>query len=86
MRVRALPVHDELVRDGESVVLLDGHLLRLSPVATAIRALAREWVELDRLAALLEDEFGAPEGVPAVESTAAAVADLHRSGVVAVDP
>lgn len=80
-RVRAVPVQDQVERDGESVVLLDGQVLHLSALATAVRAACIDWVPLSELAHRLAEQFGAPEqGI--ADATRALVDELVEVGVV----
>ena len=46
MRARGLPILDQVIDDGESVVLVGNSVVRLSALATALLA---EMPELDRL-------------------------------------
>ena len=57
-------VVDQYVNGAESVVLLEDTLLRLGPIATSI---VQQWpLPVAELAAALEAEFGAPEGIDLV--------------------
>ena len=61
-RVRRLPVLDEYVEDGHSAVLLQGQVLALSAIATAVLALlSEEWSSTVELLERVEVEIGAPE-------------------------
>ena len=62
MRVRRLPVADRVDRDGESVVLVDREVVRLSAVATALLDACPDWTEEERLVAVLVERFGPPPG------------------------
>jgi hypothetical protein len=86
MRVQRVPADDLLVRDGETAVLLDGMVVRLSELSAAIYDLTGDMVEVGRLARELEARFGAPEGSTSREATDHAVADLLRHGVLRSDP
>lgn len=83
MRARRVPVQDEVVRDGESVVLLCRQVIRLSAIGTTLLELTGEWRDLDDLTVDLTDRFGQP---PAGESptvmTEAALQALHEQGLV----
>jgi hypothetical protein len=82
-RVRRVPVDDEVVRDGESVVLLARQVIRLSALGTTVLELCPGWVTLPEVAEGLVAQFGAPpdgsDPTPVVE---AAVASLHEQGLV----
>lgn len=80
---RTQPAHDELHRDGESLVLLDGEVKRVSPLGTLIRERARHGVTLTELAGALEEAFGLPPEGDITEVTAAAVNDLMGAGLLA---
>lgn len=86
MRVRRVPAHDLLVRDGETALLVDGMAVRLSELSASIYDLTEEMVEVERLASELEARFGAPEGLSAREATDHAVQDLLRHGVLRSEP
>lgn len=62
MRARRLPVHDELLMDGELVLLRGQEVLVLSEVASgALTVMDTEtWTGLDRLVDELEARFGLP--------------------------
>ncbi|MFK5646002.1 hypothetical protein ACI3ET_05690 [Ornithinimicrobium sp. LYQ121] len=83
MRVRAVVAHDELHRDGESLVLLDGQVHRVSALGTMIRDRARHGASVEELAAALEEEFGRPTGGTALELTTGAVQTLLDVGLLA---
>ena len=86
--MRRLPVQDEVVEGGESVVLVDGRVLVLSPVATTILALVGEdCVSLPRIVEGLVTAFGDPGGnVGIVAMTESALRDLRCEGLVNLDP
>lgn len=74
---------DVLEVDGESLVLLpDGQLVRLSPIATAAFHLTATRTSVEAIAALLEESFGVPEGGAVVDATRSLVADLVGAGVL----
>lgn len=75
-------VTDWLTRDGQTVVLARGRIVRLSDVGAMVFALTEEPVDLEWLAARLESHFGAPAGQSAVAATTDAVTELVRHGVV----
>jgi hypothetical protein len=85
MRIRRLPVVDELSRDGETVVLLDEGAVLLSPLASAALAnLTLVWTSDADLRVTLEALFGVapdPEG-----AVFALVSDLETAGLVEVEP
>ncbi|MFC6420456.1 hypothetical protein [Ornithinimicrobium tianjinense] len=82
MTWRAVPAHDELHRDGESLVLVDGRVQRVSALGTAVRELAAQPVGEDVLARMLEERFGAPPTGDLLTLTRAALADLVRAGLL----
>lgn len=79
---RTVPAHDELHRGGESLVLADGRVQRVSALGTAIRSLAAQPVGEDVLARALEAEFGTPPEGDLLSLTQAALADLVRAGLL----
>jgi len=81
VRVRSVPVLDEVVRDDEAVVLVGGQVLRVSPLAHSLRTLAADWTGLEELAARLAERHGDPGG-DVVELLRAVVADLQGAGLV----
>ncbi|MFX0539863.1 hypothetical protein ACQBAT_14575 [Ornithinimicrobium sp. Y1847] len=82
---RAVPAHDELHLDGESLVLVDGQVQRVSPLGTLIRERAVEPATVEELAAALVEEFGAPPDGDAVEVTRASVEALVDAGLLERD-
>lgn len=84
MRVqrRTDEITDVLTRDGVTVVLVRGRLVRLSPLSAMILALAVERIDDDELSRRLEAHFGTPEGRSAAAATKDAVTDLVRLGVL----
>lgn len=79
---RAVPAHDELHRDGESLVLHDGRVQRVSALGTAIRSLTAAPLLLDDLARALAEEFGTPPEGDLVEVTREAAEALVRAGLL----
>lgn len=79
---RAVPAHDELRRDGESLVLVDGRVQRVSALGTAIRSLAAQPVGEDVLARALEAQFGPPPEDDLLTLTRTALADLVSAGLL----
>jgi hypothetical protein len=83
MRARRVPVRDEVVRDGESVVLLGRQVIRLSAIGTTLLELTGDWRDVDDLARALTDRFGhPPEGHSASAMTEAALQSLQEQGLV----
>ena len=83
MKVRRLGVDDRVDRDGEAVVLVGDHVVRLSALATALLDAATDWVDEEVLAAVLVAGFGdPPDGVGAGELTRRAVDILAAQGLV----
>lgn len=85
MRVQRRPVDDELLIDGELVVLVDDTVLLLSEVASAAleHLVTGVWTSTDDLAAHLGATVGLPaEGESAVFSLVNA---LFEAGLVAVE-
>ena len=83
MRVRAVTAHDELHRDGESLVLVDGQVHRVSALGTLIRSRARGGASVEELAVALEEEFGRPTEGTTLHLTAGAVETLLEVGLLA---
>ena len=79
---RRVSGHDELHHDGESLVLIDGEVKRISALGTVLREVAREPHTLDELAAALAEEFGAPPEGDAVEVTRQALDVLVEAGLM----
>ncbi|HQE32933.1 MAG TPA: hypothetical protein PLG38_13055 [Propionibacteriaceae bacterium] len=82
MKVQRLEATDVLTRAGETAVLIDGVVLRLSEISAEIYALTEHLVEVSRLATDLESRFGAPEGTTTRQATDAAVAELIHHGLL----
>jgi hypothetical protein len=82
VKVQRCEVTDELTRDGETALLVDGLLVRLSELSAMVYAFAEEPVEVGHLAHLLESYFGEPEGRTSLDATKDAVADLIRHGTL----
>lgn len=85
MRVQRVPADDMLVRDGETAVLVDGVVVRLSELSAVIYDLTEDLVDVRHLARELEARFGAPEGLTSEEATGHAVTELLRHGVLTSD-
>lgn len=82
MRVQRRQPTDVLSRQGERVVLVDGRLVRLSPISSAMWDLTAEPIDVEQLAGELEELFGAPQGRSTLDATKDAVADLVHHGVL----
>lgn len=83
MSVRRTAWVDWYVADDESAVLLGDTVVVLSALATVlIDAIGEGDAEVEELASVLQDTFGAPDGVDVVEATRAAVDTLVESGVL----
>lgn len=79
--VRRLPVVDEVVVDGETVVMVGEQVMLLAPIAAALLALVDPlvWTSVDDLGARLSKEFGPP---PADGSVFALVRQLTEAGLL----
>ena len=82
MRVQRREATDILTRDGETAVLIDGTVLRLSELGARVFALTEHMVEVGRLASDLEALFGAPEGSTSLEATERVVTELIGHGLL----
>jgi hypothetical protein len=83
MKARRVPVRDEVIRDGESVVLLGRQVIRLSAIGTTLLELCDTWRDLDQLTHELTDRFGhPPDGTDATVMTESALHALHQQGLV----
>jgi hypothetical protein len=80
--VRAVVAHDELHRGGESLVLLDGQVHRVSPLGTLVRERAGGPVTLEELAVTLQEAFGPPAQGTALDLTREAVQALLDAGLL----
>lgn len=81
-RVRTVPAHDELHRGGETLVLLDGQVQRVSALGVLVRASARAPITVKELAEVLEREFGPPPEGDTLGTTTNAVATLISAGLL----
>lgn len=81
-KARALAVDDQVVRDGESVVLVGQRVILLSALATTLLQACPDWTDLLALTEHLLARFGPPQDGDAVEATRAAVHELHEQGLV----
>lgn len=86
MKVRRREATDVLTRDGETALLIDDTVLRLSDLSAAIYDLSENVIAMNRLARALETRFGAPATSTSLEATEQAVAELIRHGVLAQVP
>ena len=83
MRARRVPVQDEVIRDGESVVLLGRQVIRLSAIGTTLLELTEDWRDIGELTDGLTDRFGhPPTGHSATAMTEAALQALQGQGLV----
>ena len=84
MKVRRVQWLDEYVEGGESAVLVDDQVFVLSEVgATILEAIGSELVELEHVAEVLGERFGAPpDGTDLFDATAAALRELAEQGLV----
>ncbi|MCE0487177.1 hypothetical protein [Ornithinimicrobium sediminis] len=80
--VRALPVHDVLERDGESLVLVAGTVSRLSVPATLVRSWCTAWTSLEEVTAALVAELGPPPDGDPREVARTWVSELENAGIV----
>lgn len=82
--LRRAPVADEVTRDGETVVMLGGQVILLSPLASAVWQWMSESaaVAASQLVDLLVDRFGVPDGVDPEIATEAVVDDLVAVGLL----
>ena len=86
MKVRRAAMTDRFVDDGESVVLVDHMVVRLSALPTAILESAATWTEVADLAAMLERQFGPPpDGLDAVAAAERTVRELRDQGLIECD-
>jgi len=80
--LRRAPV-DVLEVDGESLVLIDEvRVVRLSPIATTIYALATSPLPLPALAAAVESRFGPPPHGSTAAAVSSVLSDLRAAGLV----
>lgn len=83
MRARRVEVQDEVVRDGESVVLLGRQVIRLSWIGTTLLELCDDWCGTAELTLGLTERYGEPpDGSDAEAMTEAALCALHEQGLV----
>lgn len=84
MKVRRSPPRDVLVEDDAALLLYPNELIQLSGLGTAIIGLTEDTISIKDLAAALQNQFGAPEGVSTHAATQAAVTELVDRGVLDV--
>lgn len=78
-----MEVQDEVIRGGESVVLLGRQVIRLSALGTTLLELCDDWRDAKELAHGLTERHGEPPaGVDAMAMTEAALQALHDQGLV----
>lgn len=78
-----MEVQDEVIRDGESVVLLGRQVIRLSALGTTLLELCNNWRDAKELAHGLTERHGEPPaGFDAMAMTEAALQALHDQGLV----
>lgn len=78
-----MEVQDEVIRDGESVVLLGRQVIRLSALGTTLLELCDNWRDAKELAHGLTERHGEPPaGFDATAMTEAALQALHDQGLV----
>lgn len=82
MKVRRRPAADVLVRDGETAVLVDGTIVRLSELSSLLYAECSTEKTSTELSQCLETAFGAPPDLPALEATERAIEEMVAHGVL----
>ncbi len=82
MRVRRVDPIDHLARDGESLLLYAGELVRLGPIGTALFDACSAPVSVSELALQLERAFGTPAEGTLIDATLRAVEDLLSRGIL----
>lgn len=83
MRARRVDVQDEVIRDGESVVLLGRQVIRLSALGTTLLEMCGDWRDAKELAHGLTERHGEPPAdFDATAMTEAALQALHEQGLV----
>ena len=82
MKVRRRPATDVLVRDGETAVLVDGTVLRLSELSGKLYAACSTEKTSAELSQSLEAAFGAPPDLPLLEATERVIQELLGHGVL----
>ena len=82
MKVRRRPAADVLVRDGETAILVDSTIVRLSELSTLLYAECSTEKTSAQLSRSLETEFGAPPDLPALEATEQVIEEMVAHGVL----
>ncbi|MEJ3404868.1 hypothetical protein WDJ51_08990 [Rathayibacter sp. YIM 133350] len=82
--VRRMPWVDAVEREGELLVLIGERVLLLSTLARAIVEATDAWTPVGEIVAMLEAEFGVPDGVDPDAVARAAIDALAADGVVAL--
>lgn len=85
MRARRLPVVDEYVDGDQTAVFVDGNVLVLSTVASAVLHAVRDsWTDVNAVARDVVPSVGAPPFGSPEEAVAAVVHELAQGGLVEV--
>jgi hypothetical protein len=82
VKVRRRPPADVLVRDGETAVLVDGTIVRLSELSSMLYAECSTEKTSTELSRSLEATFGAPPDGSALEATERAITEMLAHGVL----
>ena len=82
MKVRRRPTADVLVRDGETAVLVDDTIFRLSELSSRLYAECSTEKSSTELSRSLEAAFGAPPDLPSLEATERVIEELLGHGVL----
>lgn len=78
-----MPVTDEYVHADQMAVFADGHVMVLSPVATAaLLATGQKWTHLSVIAGAVTDVVGPPPDGSAAEAVAGVLATLQDLDLV----
>jgi hypothetical protein len=71
-----------LRHDGETAVLVDEAVVRLSEISSAIYDLCVTTVDVTTVAARLHEQFGEPADATMLDATNAAIAEMIAAGVL----
>lgn len=82
MNVRRIAPVDQLSRDDELLVLLDGQAVRVAGLAPAILEFCEHWTSTTQVTEELVRRFGAPPGIDVDALVTTAIDDLVESGLV----
>lgn len=83
MKARRLPVVDEFVDGHETAVFVDGHVLVLSVVASAVlHAVGDTWTDLSDIAKQVVGAVGAPPERTADDAVTAVLLELAARNVI----